>query len=115
MVLIQTAAITAPRPPVTKNTQGHPNWYTIQAESGANRKVAKYWLELKTADAVARSAAGNHAATMRPLPGKAGASASPNSSRRASSAANPTVAWNSPAKPRKKGNADHARRLSAWS
>ena len=37
---------------------------------GANRAVAKYCAELKTADARPRSLVGNHADVMRPLPGK---------------------------------------------
>ena len=88
------AAITTPMPPVTKKTHGQPNSWVIQPESGANRNVAKYWLELKTADAVPRSAVGNQAATMRPLPGKAGASASPSRKRSAKKTISATVAWN---------------------
>jgi hypothetical protein len=38
--------------------------------SGAKSTVAKYCAELKTADAVPRSLAGNQAATMRPFRGR---------------------------------------------
>jgi hypothetical protein len=48
---------------------------------GANSAVAKYCAELKMAEAVPRSLAGNQAATMRPLAGKEGASARPTSRR----------------------------------
>src|SRR5580698_3664611 len=46
-VFIQIAVMKNPMPPVTKKTQVQPNRCTIHPESGANRKVAKYWLELK--------------------------------------------------------------------
>jgi hypothetical protein len=71
---------------------------------GANSTVAKYCAELKTADAVPRSLAGNHAATMRPLAGNDGASLKPTRKRSANSTttAVPAVAvrkltppWNS--------------------
>jgi hypothetical protein len=50
--------------------------------AGAKATSAKYCDALKIAEAVPRSAVGNHAATMRPLPGKTGDCASPESSRR---------------------------------
>ena len=61
---------------------------------GENRTVAKYCAELKIADAVPRSFAGNHAATMRPFAGKDGASARPTRSRSVNSItiADPAVA-----------------------
>ena len=44
---------------------------------GANSTVAKYCAELKMAEAVPRSLAGNQAATMRALAGNDGDSAAP--------------------------------------
>jgi hypothetical protein len=49
---------------------------------GAKTTVAKYWAELKIADAVPRSLAGNQAATIRPLAGNDGASAKPTRNRK---------------------------------
>src|SRR3712207_8397561 len=43
---------------------------TSQPMMGANSAVAKYCAELKMAEAVPRSLAGNQAATMRPLAGR---------------------------------------------
>src|SRR3569833_2157316 len=81
-VFIQAKATAIPIAPVTKKTHVHPYRAVIQPESGAKRKVAKYWLELKMAAAGPRSDAGNHAATMRLFAGNAGASAKPSSRRR---------------------------------
>src|SRR6185437_13829251 len=92
-VFIQAPATTIPIRPVTKKTHVQPNRAVIQPESGAKRKVAKYWAELKMAAAVPRSDAGNQAATMRLFAGKAGASAKPSSKRRPKNmtSANPAV------------------------
>ncbi|MNI78196.1 hypothetical protein D3C73_1345490 [compost metagenome] len=53
---------------------------------GAKITVAKYCAELKIDTAVPLSCAGNHAATMRLLPGKEGASAKPTRNRNVNSA-----------------------------
>ena len=58
---------------------------------GANRAVAKYCAELKMAEAVPRSLAGNQAATMRPLAGNDGASAKPTRRRSANRAVTATA------------------------
>jgi len=58
----------------------------IQPFIGAKSTVAKYCAELKTAEAVPRSLAGNHAATTLALAGKDGDSASPARKRNAKSA-----------------------------
>ncbi len=50
---------------------------------GAKATRAKYCEELKIAEAVPRSAVGNQAATMRPLPGKTGDCARPERRRSA--------------------------------
>ena len=71
---------------MTTNTCSHPQEWTIQPISGANSTVAKYWAELKIAEAVPRSAVGNQAATIRALPGKEGASAKPTRKRSMNSA-----------------------------
>ena len=82
-----------PTAPIIQNTIGQPYACVTHAISGANSTVAKYCAELKMADAVPRSLAGNHAATMRPFAGNDGASARPTSSRNENSAtiAVPTV------------------------
>ena len=49
---------------------------------GAKMGSAKYCDELKIAEARPRSEVGNHAATMRPLPGKTGDWERPESMRR---------------------------------
>ena len=75
--------------------------------SGAKSTVAKYWAELKTAEAVPRSAAGNQAATMRALPGNDGASKSPTRKRRTNSATSAPWTPSRPTKPWRKVNSDH--------
>ena len=50
---------------------------------GAKKTREKYCEALKMAEARPRSEVGNHAATMRPLPGKTGAWARPESRRSA--------------------------------
>ena len=55
---------------MTKNTLRQPKAWASQPISGANSTVAKYWAELKMAEAVPRSLPGNQAATMRALAGK---------------------------------------------
>src|SRR4051812_36697338 len=72
---------------------------------GANRTVAKYWAELKTADAVPRSFAGNQAATMRLLAGKEGASANP-IRKRSANRTYTAAAANQPTKPTNTVNRD---------
>ncbi|MCY1445866.1 hypothetical protein D9M71_623980 [compost metagenome] len=72
---------TMPNVPMTMNTCSQPQACTIQPINGAKSTVAKYWAELKMADAVPRSAVGNQAATIRALPGNDGASAKPTMKR----------------------------------
>ncbi len=55
----------------------------ISPITGANTAVARYWAELKIADAVPRSLAGNQLVTIRAFAGKDGASATPTSARKA--------------------------------
>lgn len=76
-----TTASTRPSAPSTTNTQRQPNWWVIQPISGANRAVAKYCAELKTAVARPRSAVGNQAVATRAFAGNAGDSKTPSRSR----------------------------------
>src|SRR5262245_20169796 len=101
-----------PRAPMEKKTYGQPNACVIQPVSGAKTTVAKYWDELKMADAVPRSAAGNHAATIRPLPGNDGASASPRRNRIEKSATTAALTGNHPTNPWRNVNSDQARMLT---
>ena len=66
---------------------------------GEKTTSAKYWAELKMADAVPRSAVGNHADTMRLLPGNDGASARPSRKRRKNREATAMEAGSTPTKP----------------
>ena len=72
---------------------------------------AKYWAELKMADAVPRSAVGNHADTMRLLPGNDGASARPSRKRRKNREATAMEAGSAPTKPCRNVKADQVRTL----
>ena len=79
---------------------------------GANRTVAKYCAELKIAEAVPRSLAGNQAATIRALAGNDGASAKPTrrrSTNRAVTAA--AAAPRTPTEPCSRVNSDQMKML----
>src|SRR3954468_14965136 len=82
--------------------------------SGANITVAKYCAELKIADAVPRSAVGNHAATIRGLPGNEGDSARPMRKRSENSATAGAIKLIHPTNPCNAVNADHTSRLKAY-
>src|SRR5262245_32598566 len=111
MVFVQTRAATTPKAPITKNTDGQPYRYVSQPVIGANIAVAKYCAELKIADAVPRSAAGNQAATIRPLPGNDGASARPSMNRSVNSATIAAVASKMPTNPWRNVNSDQVTML----
>lgn len=81
MVFLHSAASSTPAAPITRNTCSQPQACTSQPISGAKATVAKYCAELKIEAAKPRSAVGNHAATMRLLPGNEGASAMPTRKR----------------------------------
>lgn|SRR5699024_9729838 len=81
MTFNQIKLMTMPRPPIKKKTCDQPTSCVSQPIIGAKITVAKYWAELKIDTAVPLSCAGNQAATMRLLPGKDGASASPTRKR----------------------------------
>src|SRR5207249_6108729 len=103
--------MTAPMLPMTKNTYGQPKRYVIQPVSGANIAVAKYCAELKIAEAVPRSAVGNHAATIRAFPGKDGASARPSRKRRANRTTTAVAASKYPMNPCRNVKTDQATML----
>ncbi len=75
--------------------------------------VAKYWAELKIADAVARSWRGNQAATTRLLPGMDGDSAMPSRKRSQNSTTTASPPARKPTKPWAMVNSDHSARLLA--
>ena len=75
---------------------------------GAKISNAKYWDELKIAEAWPRSLVGNHDATMRPFPGNTGAWARPESNLSAKIAVNAALAVRYPANPVRKAQVDHA-------
>src|SRR6185369_3016772 len=77
----QQAANSRPIAPINQKTGGQPNLCMMPPITGAKNTVAAYWAELKIAEAVPRSAVGNHAATMRLLAGRDGDSAAPSRSR----------------------------------
>ena len=81
--------------------------WTTKPISGVNSTVAKYCAELKKAEAVPRSAVGNHAAMIRALAGKTGASARPTSSRRPNSTATAVKPVKKPTAPWISVKADH--------
>ncbi len=66
---------------------------------GEKSTSAKYWAELKIADAVPRSAVGNQADTIRLLPGNEGASARPSRKRRPNSTVTAAAAGTTPTSP----------------
>ena len=65
-------ASTKPNTPMNQKQLRQPWLCTSQPNSGANITSAKYCEELNSAEAVPRSAVGNQAATIRPLPGNTG-------------------------------------------
>src|SRR5579862_8306096 len=73
---------------------------------GAKIGKAKYCDELKMAEARPRSEVGNHAATMRPLPGNTGDCASPEQMRKMKIAVNAALAFTNPAQPVRNAKVD---------
>src|SRR5215469_6969787 len=92
----------------------HPRACVIQPMIGANNTSAKYCDELKIAEAVPRSAAGNHAATIRPFPGKTGDCASPDTSLKPSITMNTKAAGRYPAKPTRAPQIDQQTMLTPY-
>src|SRR3954467_6217101 len=99
--------------PIVKNTYFHPKSCAIQPMSGAKMTVAKYCPELKKAQAVPRSALGNHAATTRALAGKDGASAKPTRKRRRKRAVIAPPTDRKPTQPCRKVKIDQTMMLTA--
>src|SRR5580698_10575883 len=85
----------------------HPAACVIQPRMGAKIINAKYCEELKIGEARPRSFAGNHEATIRPLPGNTGACASPASNRKIKITVKATAAVRYPAKPVSRAHTDH--------
>src|ERR1700744_4256049 len=81
---------------------------------GANNGSAKYCEELKRAEARPRSVVGNHAATMRPLPGKTGDCARPEQMRRTKITEKTRLARAKPAQPVRKAKMDQSRMLMPY-
>src|SRR5258708_37477184 len=100
--------------PITVNTCGQPSACVIQPINGANSTVAKYCDALKIAEAVPRSAVGNHDDTRRLLPGEAGASAAPARKGSVNNATTAAAAASPPTPPRIIGRMDHVRMLAAY-
>lgn len=101
-----------PITPITMNTWCQPNSCTSHAISGANTTVAAYCAELKMAEAVPRSLAGNHAATMRLLAGNDGASTAPTRKRRQNTMVTAAAPVKKPTAPCASVNTDHSRMLN---
>src|SRR4051812_48564302 len=106
-------AVAIPRMPMKRKTDCQPYQWVIHPMMGANMTVAKYWDELKMADAVPRSLVGNHAETMRPFPGNDGASARPRSRRRMNKVAKADAMWNTPTNPCSSVKSDQRKMLAA--
>ena len=94
-----------------------PNQCVMAAISGVNAIAAKYCAELKTADAVPRSAVGNQLATSFALAGTAGDSANPTAKRKMNSvvtAPRPlAITEPQPVAACSSVNSDHAKMLQA--
>src|SRR5256885_3100231 len=97
-----------PAPPMNQNTGGQPKRWLIHPINGVNSTVAEYCAELKIALARPRSAVGNHAATIRALPGKDGDSATPRRKRSTKSVKIAAAGPSPPMKPCKLVNSDHS-------
>ncbi len=104
----ETKLLASIRPMMPAN-QKHcfqPNSLAIQPITGANTTREKYCEELKIEEARPRSVVGNHAATMRPLPGKTGAWAKPERNRKAHRRVNATATGANPTSPDKSAQID---------
>src|SRR5580658_7323927 len=108
MVLNHAAERKMPKRPSIQKHSFQPRTCAIHPMMGAKRTKAKYCDALKMAEARPRSAVGNQAATMRPLPGKTGACASPETSRNAKIAVKAHAAGAKPASPMRNAHTDHA-------
>src|SRR6266702_8682160 len=80
-VFHHTNASNSPAAPMNQKQLCQPYFSVSHPKSPPNANREKYCEALKMADARPRSAVGNHAATIRPLPGNTGDCASPESSR----------------------------------
>ena len=81
---------------------------------GEKSTSAKYCAELKIADAVPRSAVGNHADTIRLLPGNDGDSAIPSRKRREKRATTAAAAGSAPRSPCRNVKIDQIRTLRTY-
>jgi hypothetical protein len=113
IVRFHTSTNAKPSTPITANTHCQPNACTSQPISGANTTVAAYCAALKIADAVPRSAAGNHVETIRLLAGNDGASAAPTRKRSANSSLNAAAPPMKPIPPCSSVNSDQKKMLNA--
>src|SRR5258707_257154 len=104
-------AAASPMTPMKKKDAGQPRLCTISASIGLKANTAKYWVELKIAEAVPRSEAGNQLATMRALAGTPGAEASPTTKRMMNMKLMAAAPMKKPAKPCARVKSDH--RISA--
>src|SRR5690242_3110636 len=95
-----------PSAPIVQKTYCQPNLWTIQPINGANNTRQKYCDELKMADAVPRSFAGNQAATNLPFPGNAGARANPARNKSANNTTNAETPFSHFVKPIRTTNSD---------
>src|SRR5271156_1486948 len=108
MLFTQTRAKTNPSPPMNQKQLLQPAAWVIHPKIGAKIISAKYCEELKIADALPRSLAGNHDATMRPFPGNTGACAKPAISRKMKITVKAAVTARYPARPVSHAQRDHA-------
>src|SRR5579871_281462 len=99
MMRSQTAISARPKRDRIQKQACHPQWTVTQPMIGAKSTSAKYCDELKIAEAVPRSAVGNHAVTMRPFPGNTGDWTRPESSRKAMMETNAKVSGRYPESP----------------
>src|ERR1700735_5622008 len=99
MFLSQIRAKTKPSTPMNQKQLFQPAEWIIQPRMGAKIINAKYCEELKIAEARPRSFEGNQEATMRPFPGKTGAWANPDTSRKRKITVKAAPAARYPAKP----------------
>src|SRR3954469_14975602 len=100
-------AVAIPRMPMKRKTDCQPYQWVIHPMMGANMTVAKYWDELKMADAVPRSLVGNHAETIRPFPGNVGAKENPIKNSKANNTTKAKRPFKNPVKPIRQTKKDH--------
>src|SRR5664280_1766051 len=106
MFVNQRTVSSAPSAPMNQKQLCHPKRCSRLPKMGAKIGNAKYCDELKIADARPRSEVGNHAATMRPLPGNTGDCASPERILKTKIAVNAALALAYPAKPVRNAKTD---------